>query len=67
MELELPVVPESGSTARHALRAFAQRLVADIDAVEVTVSEAVTNSPGAGLGLALIATFASELEVERLA
>lgn len=105
-------MPESTATARHALRVFARRFVADLNAVEVAVSEAVTNvvlhayrdrpteaavqrlhvsatvdadslcvsvsdegigpaprldSPGAGLGLALIAVLASELEIDRLA
>jgi anti-sigma regulatory factor (Ser/Thr protein kinase) len=43
LELELRAVPESTSTARHVLRAFAGRFVADLTAVEVAVSEAVAN------------------------
>lgn len=44
ISLQLPAEPRSVPTARHALQRFAARAGADVDAVALAVSEAVTNA-----------------------
>jgi anti-sigma regulatory factor (Ser/Thr protein kinase) len=110
LELELPAVAEAAPRARRAVRKVLVQAAVDLDAVELAVSEAVTNvvihaysdrddadepgrvrlavwleddrvsiavadsgrgmspredSPGAGLGLALIASLCDDLQIDR--
>lgn len=43
LELELPAVPESVPQARHAVVAYSRPCEADLDAIAIATSEAVTN------------------------
>jgi serine/threonine-protein kinase RsbW len=104
LELDLPAVPASASSARHAVAAMLEGLGVDLDPVHLVISEAVTNvvlhayrgrrpgrvrlaastqdsvltlsvaddgvgmsprtdSPGLGLGLAIIAKLAVDVQV----